>query len=116
MRSEPMKAEQTAVRAAPSPEQVKGSDRSMAGYIVFVAIRCTLQYIVLPFVLPFIGLSGSVSLIISILIDIVALSMILYNIRRLWNTSWRWRYIALSVLMLSILAVFMIEDVRLLLA
>lgn len=116
MRSEPMKAEQTVVRAAPSPEQVKGSDRSMAGYIVFVAIRCTLQYIVLPFVLPFIGLSGSVSLIISILIDIVALSMILYNIRRLWNTSWRWRYIALSVLMLSILAVFMIEDVRLLLA
>ncbi|MCW5874673.1 MAG: hypothetical protein KIS88_08535 [Anaerolineales bacterium] len=112
MRSEPMQAE----RAAPSPEQIKGSDRSMAGYIVFVAIRCTLQYIVLPFVLPFIGLSGSISLIISVLIDIVALSAIVYNIHRLWNTSWRWRYIALSILMLSILAVFMIEDIRLLLA
>ncbi|MBX3047386.1 MAG: hypothetical protein KF698_10350 [Anaerolineales bacterium] len=102
--------------AAPSPEQVKRSDRSMAGYLVFVAIRCTLQYIVLPFVLPFVGLSGSVSLIISIIIDVVALSVILYNIYRLWNTSWRWRYIALSVLMISILAVFMVEDIRLFLA
>lgn len=112
MRSEPMQAE----RAAPSPEQIKSSDRSMTGYIVFVAIRCTLQYIVLPFVLPFIGLSGSVSLIISVVIDIIALSAILYNIYRLWNTSWRWRYIALSVLMLGILAVFMVEDIRLLFA
>lgn len=102
--------------AAPTQEQVKRSDRSMAGYLVFVAIRCTLQYIVLPFVLPFVGLSGSVSLIISLIIDVVALSMILYNIYRLWNTSWRWRYIALSVLMISILAVFMVEDIRLFLA
>ncbi len=102
--------------AAPTPEQVKGSDRSMAGYLVFVAIRCTLQYIVLPFVLPFVGLSGSVSLIISAVIDVVALGVIFYNIHRLWNTSWRWRYIALSILMISILAVFMVEDIRLFLA
>ncbi|MBX3003004.1 MAG: hypothetical protein KF821_06890 [Anaerolineales bacterium] len=105
-----------AERLAPSPEQVKGSDRSMAGYIVFVAIRCTLQYIVFPFLLPFIGLSGSISLILSLLIDVFALGMIVYNIRRLWNTSWRWRYVALSVVMISILAVFMVEDVRLLFA
>ncbi len=117
MKSEPMQSSQSKSGLAnPTAEQVKGSDRSMAGYLVFVAIRCTLQYIVLPFVLPFVGLSGSVSLIISVIIDVVALSVILYNIYRLWNTSWRWRYIALSVLMIGILAVFMAQDIRLFLA
>lgn len=103
-------------RAEPSPAQVKGSDRSLAGYIVFVAIRCTLQYVLLPFVLPFLGLSGSVSVALSVVIDLVALGMIAYNIRRLWNTSWRWRYLALSVVMVGILVVFLAQDIRLLLA
>jgi hypothetical protein len=42
--------------------------------------------------------------------------MITYNIRRLWNTSWRWRYVALSVVMISILAVFLVKDFNFLLA
>lgn len=88
----------------------------MGGYIVFVAIRCTLQYVLLPFVLPFIGLNNSVSVAISAVIDVIALGMIVYNIRRLWNTSWRWRYVALSVVMVSILAVFLIKDFNFLLA
>jgi hypothetical protein len=103
-------------RAAPTPAQVKGSDRAMGGYIVFVAIRCTLQYVLLPFVLPFVGLNDSVSVAISAVIDVVALAMIAYNIRRLWNTSWRWRYVALSVVMISILAVFLVKDFNFLLA
>lgn len=87
----------------------------MGGYIVFVAIRCTLQYVLLPFVLPFVGLTDSLSVAISAVIDVVALAMIAYNIRRLWNTSWRWRYVALSVIMISILAVFLVKDLNFLL-
>ena len=37
-------------------------------------------------------------------IDVFALGMIAFNIRRLWNTSWRWRYVALSAIMVSIIA------------
>jgi hypothetical protein len=103
-------------RVAPSPAQIKGSDRTMGGYILFVAIRCTLQYILLPFALPLIGLNNSISVAISALIDVFALGMIAYNIRRLWNTSWRWRYIALSVIMVSILAVFLVKDFNFLLS
>lgn len=97
-------------QAAPSPAQVKSSDRVMGSYILFVAVRCTLQYILLPFALPLIGLNNSISIAISALIDVFALGMIAYNIRRLWNTSWRWRYVALSVIMVSILAVFLVKD------
>lgn len=103
-------------RAAPSLAQVKGSDRAMGGYILFVAVRCTLQYILLPFALPLLGLNNSISVAISALIDVFALGMIAYNIRRLWNTSWRWRYVALSVIMVSILAVFLVNDFNFLLS
>jgi hypothetical protein len=96
----------------PSVGEVKTSDRLMGGSLVFVAIRCTLQYVVLPFVLPFIGVSGGVSAIIAAAIDIVALGMIAYNIRRLWNTNWRWRYLALSVVMISILLIFLYQDYK----
>jgi hypothetical protein len=97
-------------QVAPTPAQVRGSDRVMGGYILFVAVRCTLQYILLPFVLPLIGLNNAISIALSALIDVFALGMIVYNIRRLWNTSWRWRYVALSVIMVSILAVFLVKD------
>jgi hypothetical protein len=98
--------------AEPSPAEVKRSDRLMGGYILFVAVRCTLQYVLLPFVLPFVGLSNSISVGISAAIDVFALGMISYNIRRLWSTSWRWRYLALSVIMVGILSVFLVNDFR----
>jgi hypothetical protein len=97
-------------RAAPNLAEVKRSDRLMGGYILFVAVRCTLQYILLPFALPLIGLSSSISVALAAAIDVMALGMIAYNIRRLWNTSWRWRYVALSVIMVAILVVFLYND------
>jgi hypothetical protein len=39
----------------PTNPDVKRGDRIVGGSIVFVAIRCTLQYVVLPFILPFFG-------------------------------------------------------------
>ena len=97
---------------APAPADLKRSDRLMGGSLVFVAIRCTLQYILLPFVLPFFGLAGTWSVGIATAIDILALGMITYNVARLWNTSWRWRYLALSVVMVAILLVFLYQDYK----
>jgi hypothetical protein len=96
--------------AKPSPADVKRTDRLMGGSLLFVAIRCTLQYVLLPFVLPFMGLNNSISNGLSVIIDVIALGLIAYNIKRLWNTSWRWRYLALSVVMVAIIAVFLYND------
>ncbi|MEX2162163.1 MAG: hypothetical protein WD751_09645 [Anaerolineales bacterium] len=98
--------------AAPSPATRTRSDRLTGGYLVFVAIRCTLQYVVLPFLLPFLGLSGSLSVGIATAIDLLALGLIAYNIVNLWNTSWRWRYLALSVPMVAILLIFLFQDYK----
>jgi hypothetical protein len=96
--------------AKPSDADVKRTDRLMGGSLLFVAIRCTLQYVLLPFVLPFMGLNSTISVGLSVIIDLIALGMIAYNIKRLWNTSWRWRYLALSVVMVAIIAVFLYND------
>jgi hypothetical protein len=97
---------------APSQEQIRRTDRYTGTYLLIVCVRCTIQYILLPFVLPFLGLSGSVATGVSMAIDLLALGMILYNVRRLWNTSWRYRYLALSVVMIAILVVFLVNDLR----
>ncbi len=84
--------------------------------MVFVAVRCTLQYVILPFVLPFLGWGDTLSAMLSLVIELFALGMIAYNIWRLWNTSWRWGYLAWSTLMVFIITVFVISDIRILMA
>lgn len=96
----------------PSPQQIRRTDRYTGTYLLIVCVRCTIQYILLPFVLPFFGLGGNIGTGISMAIDFIALGMISYNIYRLWNTSWRYRYLALSVVMIGILAVFLYNDIR----
>ena len=98
--------------AAPLPAQVSRSDRLTGGYLLFVAVRCTLQYVLLPFALPFLGFSGAISTGIAAAIDVLALGLILFNVVQLWGTSWRWRYLALSVVMVSILLIFLYQDYK----
>lgn len=100
---------------SPLAEEVKRGDRLFTGSVIFVSARCTLQYILLPFVLPLVGIGASWSAGISAVIDIVALATIAYNVRRLWRTSWRWRYIGLAAVMAGIIAFMLYQDARLLL-
>jgi hypothetical protein len=99
-----------------SPEtRLKRSDRILGGSLVFVAIRCTLQYVVLPFILPLFGIGGSFTVVISLVLEIFALGLMAFNVWQLWPTSWRWRYLALSVVMASLVGVFIYSDVTALL-
>jgi hypothetical protein len=99
----------------PTDNDIRRTDRIMGGSMVFVATRCTLQYVILPFVLPLVGLSGAVSAVLSIAIDMVALGMIGHNVKRLWPTTWRWRYLGLSTIMIFIIGLFLYLDIRFLL-
>ncbi|MGQ0600372.1 MAG: hypothetical protein ACT4QE_01595 [Anaerolineales bacterium] len=98
------------------PEIVEAErDRSggiVGGLMIWVAVRCTLQYVVLPFVLPLMGVSGSVSLWLSAAISIFALGLMLFNLQRLWRTSWRWRYLALSVIAAGAIVIFLYLDIK----
>lgn len=96
----------------PTRQEVRRTDRYTGGYLLFVCVRCTLQYVVLPFVLPFVGVNNQIGVSLSLAIDVLALGLIVYNAHRLWRTSWRYRYLAMSVVMVGILLVFMYNDLH----
>ena len=91
---------------------IQRGQRALRFPLIWVAIRCTLQYVLLPFVLPFFGLGGRFSIWVSAALEVAALVMVTYNIRRLWGTSWRWRYLALSSVTASAIVMFLYQDVR----
>ncbi|MFN8448531.1 MAG: hypothetical protein U0521_08055 [Anaerolineae bacterium] len=45
-------------------------------------MRCTLQYVVLPFVLPIFGIAGEVAVPFLLVINVLAIISILYSVRR----------------------------------
>ena len=98
----------------PNQTIVKRSDRIMGGSLLFVAVRCILQYVLLPFALPFFGLTSALSVGISLALEVVAVAMIAYNIKVLWHTSWRARYLALSAIFLLIIGIFTYMDLQIL--
>lgn len=99
-----------------SADQIDRATKSLGGSLVFSAIRCTLQYVLFPFVLPLLGLTGTISTIITLVLSLFAVGLIVYNIIELWPTSWRWRYLGMGAVMLLILAVFLVEDINALIA
>ena len=70
--------------------------------LLLTAVRCTLQYIVVPFVLPLFSVSGTFSPAVNILAGVLSLGVILYNLKRLWRTNWRNRYLLLSLFIIPV--------------
>ncbi|MBN8590443.1 MAG: hypothetical protein J0M33_01750 [Anaerolineae bacterium] len=94
------------------------AERTLGIGLVFAGIRCVLQYAVLPFMLPLIGLSSAVAVPISLALNAIAVVSILYSIRRLWQIHYRHRvaYTVVGVTALVILAAFTMLDLRILMA
>lgn len=49
-------------------------------------MRCIIQYVALPFILPLIGLTGVFSLPLVILLDLLALALLVRSLRFFWRT------------------------------
>ena len=81
--------------------------------VMVSAVRCLLTYIVLPFVLPFLGLAARVGPIIGAVIGIIAAVCIVSSMRRFWRVDHRarWGYTAFGTVMLVFLVAMSIRDV-----
>jgi hypothetical protein len=106
---------ETKLADAPDTPEVQRGRRVLGGSMALVAIRCTLQYVLLPFVLPLLGASTRLSLWLTAALEVGALALMAFNIWRLWNTAWRWRYLALCALTGSLLLLFLYLDIQALL-
>lgn len=90
-----------------------GDDRLFSMAMVISGIRCLLAYIVLPFVIPILGLAPSVGPWLGIVIGLVAIAANVYSIRRFSRSKHRWRkpVIALNVGVIGLLVVLLVLDV-----
>jgi hypothetical protein len=80
--------------------------------LLFTTCRCLLMYIILPFVLPAVGIARGVGPIIGIAIGILAMVSIVYSIRRFWRAdhSKRWHYTIFGGVIFGILVYLTITD------
>ncbi|MBX3048895.1 MAG: hypothetical protein KIT46_01180 [Anaerolineales bacterium] len=77
---------------------------------LLTAIRCTLQYIVVPLLLPLLGVSNTFSPLINVGAGVLSIGVILFNVGSLWHTSWRKRYLLIAAIVIPIILVMMRGD------
>ena len=107
----PVAAPTTTGRASSSNDANKAFSTS----ILVSAIRCTLAYVVFPWVLPALGLAGGVGPGIGLAVGLVAIGFNVASIRRFHASDhrWKWQITVLNccvIVMLSVLAVMDVSD------
>jgi hypothetical protein len=103
------------------PADVSSTDRAERTFgvsLMISAVRCILQYVILPFVLPVIGVASEAAVPISLTINVIAVGLIFYSLRRFWTIRYerRWQYLPVALAAFVILGVFIAMDIRALLA
>lgn len=80
--------------------------------LAFAAVRCVIKYILLPFVLPILGVATNAAAPITLAINVVAIGSIIYSIRRFWQIGYvhRWRYLGFATVALVFLFAFVLFD------
>ena len=85
--------------------------------LLFSGVRCILMYVILPFVLPLVGIAGNFGVAIDIVINVVAIGAIIYSLRRFWTINYKrkWQYLPVAIVAFVLLIAFITLDVSTLL-
>jgi hypothetical protein len=80
--------------------------------VAFSAVRCTVSYVVLPFVLPVLGLAAGAGILMMLMCDAIAALAMVSALRRFWRTAHpqRWTYLAVACTVLLVLGGLLMVD------
>lgn len=97
---------------------VEQAERAFGASVMFSGLRCVLQYAVLPFVLPIIGVAVETTMPLMLAINVLAIVSVFFSLRRFWQIGYqyRWQYLVIALAVLAVLALFMVLDFRTMLA
>ena len=92
--------------------------------LLISAVRCTVRYVVLPIVLPLLGVATSATLGIVtgaalgilLTLDVIATIAIVATLRRLWQLHHprRWQYLPAALALAVVIGFFFVTDARVL--
>lgn len=82
--------------------------------VLVAALRCTLMYVVFPFVLPALGIAAGVGPVIGLVVNTVAMIAIVMSLRRYFGSDHpqRWTYAAIGGAVMVLLVVLAVVDVN----
>lgn len=97
--------------------EAEDAERAFSFALLFSGVRCIIMYVILPFVLPVIGIAGNFSIYLDIVINIVAIVAIIYSLRRFWQVDYKrkWQYLPVALVALFLLGAFIALDLSVLL-
>ncbi len=97
-----------------SSQQEERAQRLFSIAMVISGLRCILSYVVVPFVLPALGLgvTAGVGPAIGIPVGLVALFFDVRGVRRFWiaGHKWRWQMTAIYVSVMALVAYLVVGD------
>ena len=108
----------TDVSAAPNAPtttdgaDLAGAERAFSKSIAVSAIRCTLTYVLIPFVFPLIGFGTGVGPWIGVPIGAAAIVANVVSVRRFHraNHKWKWPMTAINLGIIGLLTVLIVVD------
>lgn len=94
---------------------VKTAERAFGYSLLLSAVRCIIKYVLLPFVLPLIGIAGGLAIGITLVINVIAIISLIASVRTLWriNYSRKWSYLAVAVAAMVFIGFFILFDLKL---
>jgi hypothetical protein len=98
--------------SADAVEKTRRAERAFGLSLAFSGLRCILQYVLLPFVLPLLGIAADAATPIYLIISLLAVVSIVASLRRFWRVryQYRWQYLAMALVTLAMLAAFIQMD------
>jgi hypothetical protein len=94
-------------------EQSRQAENALTVSLMFSGVRCLLQYALLPFLLPIIGVAADATIPILLGINVIAMVSIFFSLRRFWAIGYdrRWQYLVVAVAALTLLVAFTAYDI-----
>jgi len=102
-----------ALPTTPAVEHERAT-RVFSTSVLISGIRCTLAYVVFPWLLPALGLASGVGPALGLVIGPIAIAFNVASIRRFHASDhrWKWWITALNGAVIALLLVLLILDVR----
>ena len=86
--------------------------RAFSRSMLISATRCTLTYVVFPWILPLVGITSGMGPVIGLPIGGVAIASNAFTVRRFWAADHRWKahVTFICVAVMALLSVLFVED------